>query len=278
MQRSNMLERPISRRTALLGLGGIAGAGAVDAFGIEPRWLETSAHDVRVPRLPRDLEGFKVAQVTDAHLEALGAVEERILRALREHDVQVVALTGDIIDSSAGFAVLREFCSELAATGVRIVATLGNWEHWGEVPLDELRKLYGEHGVQLLVNEQAVIEGVAVCATDDATGGRVDFRGIRPDSKGDAKVLLTHSPVILDEMPADIPAFDLALAGHTHGGQVRLGPAAVPFVPRGSGRFVAGWYETAAGRAYVSRGTGTSIAPVRFTCRPEFPIFRLTQG
>lgn len=273
-----MPEPPVSRRTALLGLGGIAAVGAADAFGIEPRWLDTTSHDVPVPGLPRALDGFKVAQVTDAHLEKLGMVEERILSSIREYDVQLVVLTGDIIDSVSGFRVLREFCSALATTRVRAVATLGNWEHWGAVPLDRLRKFYGEWGVQLLVNEQSLIEGLAVCATDDATGGHVDFRGTRPDAKGDAKILLTHSPAILDETPADMPAFDLALAGHTHGGQVRLGPAAVPFVPQGSGRFVSGWYETSAGPAYVSRGTGTSIAPVRFTCRPELPILRLTQG
>jgi predicted MPP superfamily phosphohydrolase len=273
-----MPEPPVSRRTALLGLGGVAAIGAVDAFGIEPRWLDTTSHDVPVARLPRALDGFKVAQVTDAHLSGLGAVEESILSAIREHDVQLVVLTGDIIDSASNFWVLREFCAELAATGVCAVATLGNWEHWGAVPLDLLRNFYREAGVQMLVNEQSIIEGVAVCATDDATGGQVDFRGTRPDLKGDAKLLLTHSPAILDEMPDGMPAFDLALAGHTHGGQVRLGPAAVPFVPQGSGRFVAGWYETAAGPAYVSRGTGTSIAPVRFTCRPELPILRLTHG
>ena len=70
----------------------------------------------------------------------------------------------------------------------------------------------------------------------------------------------------------------LNLAGHTHGGQVRFGAGLVPFVPPGSGRFVSGWYDTPAGRAYVSRGTGTSILPVRFTCRPELPVFRLRQG
>lgn len=273
-----MIEPPVSRRTALLGLGGTLGAGVVDAFGIEPRWLDVTQHDVPVARLPRALSGFKVAQVTDAHLGELGAVEESILSAIREYDVPVVVLTGDIIDSASGFGVLRELCSELATTGVRAVATVGNWEHWGAIPLDQLRKLYGEFGVQLLENEQSIIEGVAVCATHDATGGQVDFRRTRPDTKGDAKILLTHSPALLDEMPADMPSFDLALAGHTHGGQVRVGPGAVPFVPPGSGRFVSGWYETAAGPAYVSRGTGTSIAPVRFTCRPELPILRLVQG
>ena len=63
----------ISRRNALIALGGIAGAAA--AFGLEPRWLDTTSHDVPASGLPRGLEGFKIAQVTDAHLGALGVVD-----------------------------------------------------------------------------------------------------------------------------------------------------------------------------------------------------------
>src|SRR5690606_7312163 len=138
----------ITRRTALLGLGAVSGAGLVDAFGLEPNWLDVTTHDVPTPHLPRDLDGFKIAQVTDAHLDDLSSVEETILETIRREDVQVVALTGDIIDSLGGFDVLRQFCSELSGTGAKIVATLGNWEHWGKVPLDLLRSLYAEFGVQ----------------------------------------------------------------------------------------------------------------------------------
>ncbi len=49
----------------------------------------------------------------------------------------------------------------------------------------------------------------------------------------------------------------------------------VPFVPPGSGRFVAGWYRDTFAPTYVATGIGTSLAPVRFLCRPEMPIFTL---
>jgi predicted MPP superfamily phosphohydrolase len=52
----------------------------------------------------------------------------------------------------------------------------------------------------------------------------------------------------------------------------------VPFRPPGSGRFVSGWYDVPIGRAYVSRGTGLSVVPARFGCRPELPVFTLRQG
>lgn len=271
-------ERRISRRKALLGLGAASGAGLVDAFGIEPSWLDVATHEVPITALPRGLDGLKVAQVTDAHLSEMGSLEEQLLETIRAERVQIVALTGDIIDSTSAFGALGDFCSELARTGARVLATLGNWEHWGKIPLDELRRLYSAFGVQLLVNEETRAEGIAFSVTDDSTAGEVDFHRAISNAQPEARILLTHSPSILDGLPSAAPRFDLALAGHTHGGQLRLSSHVVPFVPPGSGRFVGGWYETAKGRAYVSRGTGTSIIPARFTCRPEMPIFRLRQG
>lgn len=252
--------------------------GVLDAVVIEPNWLEVTTHAVSVPKLPRGLDGFTIAQVTDAHLQAIGAVEESIADALRAHNVQLLVLTGDIIDSGARLDVLQDFCRGLRTPGMTMIATVGNWEHWGRVAVAELAAAYQRANARLLVNDATILpDGVKVFATDDSTGGTPEL-GSLDSAGGDARVLLTHSPELLDRIDPGARGFGLALAGHTHGGQVRLGSAVVPFLPGGSGRFVAGWYDLPGCRAYVSRGTGTSIAPVRFTCRPELPIFTLRQG
>jgi predicted MPP superfamily phosphohydrolase len=232
-----------------------------------------------VPGLPRHLDGFAIAQITDAHLTSLGQVEQAIASVVRTEQVQLVALTGDIIDAARRLPLLEEFCSALRGEGRTLVATLGNWEHWGEIPSRDLRNAYARGGAQLLVNQfQVLSDGVQLCATDDDTGGTVQFEDAIGGGGADARVLLTHSPGFLDSVPGHFAPFALTVAGHTHGGQIRLGADLVPFVPPGSGRFVSGWYDLPIGRVYVSRGTGTSIVPARFTCRPELPIFRLRQG
>ncbi|HXI02482.1 MAG TPA: metallophosphoesterase [Candidatus Saccharimonadales bacterium] len=74
------------------------------------------------------------------------------------------------------------------------------------------------------------------------------------------------------------PPLDLILAGHTHGGQVRLpwyGPVEWELIP---GNYVAGRYETRGSMVYVSRGIGTSILPVRFDCPPEIVVFESGPG
>lgn len=267
-----------SRRAFLAGTGAIAVGVALDAFLVEPRWLDVSSHEVTIPGLPRDLEGFAVAQVTDAHLTQIGAVEEAIYRTLQKNDIQLVVLSGDMIDSVLRLESLKRFCSGLRKKGTVIVASLGNWEHWGQVPVADLADAYSDLGIKLLVNDGiGLAEGLRVFATDDATGGTPRIRKLY-DDRASAMLLVTHSPAFLDSTSLLPGAFSLALAGHTHGGQLRLGPGAVPFLPQGCGRFLAGWYDTRGGRAYVSRGTGSSILPARFTCRPELPIFRLRQG
>lgn len=269
----------VTRRRVLVGTGAVGALGVIDAFGVEPRWLDVSRHDVPVPRLPSALEGFRIAQVTDAHLHELRAVEDAIVRVVAEDDVRLVVLTGDIVNDARGFSHLQELCRALAARGRTLLATYGNWEHRGNIAPDVLAKTYAAVGATLLVNDALVVDSaLSVVATDDSLSGRVRLsEALSKRANAPASLFLTHCPEFFDRVPKDVGRFDLSLAGHTHGGQARLGSFA-PVLPPGSGRFVSGWYDAPAGRAYVSRGTGTSIAPVRFSCRPELPIFTLRRG
>jgi uncharacterized protein len=268
------LRRHLTRRNLLIGLGAGAVVSAVDAFAIEPAWLEVTRHQLALADLPEVLVGFSIAQITDAHLTRIGRVEHALLAAIRDAAPQVVALTGDLVDNDHDLGVLTELCAALTELGVRTVACLGNWEHWGEVSLDRLRSSYASAGATLLVDEWWDFDsGLAIYASDDSTGGRPRVCPRAP--RAPVELLLTHSPAFVDESAAR--GFDLCLAGHTHGGQIRVGSLA-PFTPPGSGRFVAGWYESDMGPLYVSRGTGTSLVPARFLCRPELAIITLARA
>ena len=83
---------------------------------------------------------------------------------------------------------------------------------------------------------------------------------------GDRRIPLTP---FFDTVAGRVP---LVLAGHTHGGQVRLPLIPTLWLPRGSGHFLAGWYAERGSRMYVSRGIGTSVLPIRFRCPPELSI------
>lgn len=241
-----------------MGVGAALVAGAFDALVVEPHWLDVTTHDVPVAGLPRALEGFTIAQISDAHLARIGPVENAIARELRARDVQLTVLTGDIIDAPDKLSVLREFADGLRKQGMSALATLGNWEHWGKIAGPELATAYADVGVSLLVNAHTTLaDGVQVFATDDATGGEPRLSTLTT-SNGDARLLLTHSPDLLDGMDSMLGRFSLSLAGHTHGGQVRLTSAVVPFVPAGSGRFIAGWCCLNRLTPCLNRGAPTS--------------------
>jgi hypothetical protein len=123
----------------------------------------------------------------------MGRVEEAISRELQARDVQLLVLTGDIIDSTDGLDTLRAFCDGVRRRGMAAIATLGNWEHWGKVPAPELRAAYADTNVKLLVNEATIVgDGLQVFATDDSTGGSPRLECLR-SPRGDARLLLTHS-------------------------------------------------------------------------------------
>lgn len=269
----------ITRRRVVAGGGAALLIGAIDAFAIEPTWLDVNHYDVPVPSLPQALDGYRVAQITDAHLHGLGRVEQRIVDEIERFDVKLVILSGDIVNGEEDFGLLQEFCRELTARKRSVLATVGNWEYWGNVDPYQLTETYASVGVTLLRNEAHRPDaGLCVVTTDDSLTrrARLDVALSKRETAA-ASLFVTHCPELFDRVPRGVDRFDLALAGHTHGGQLRVGSIA-PFTPPGSGRFVSGWYDLPFGRAYVSRGTGTSVAPARFGCRPELPVFTLRRA
>jgi predicted MPP superfamily phosphohydrolase len=92
------------------------------------------------------------------------------------------------------------------------------------------------------------------------------------------QIWLLHEPAQLDGAAwPDGPPPLLTLAGHTHGGQIRC-PGVPPILPQGSGRYLAGLYQTRRGPFYVSRGVGAATPRMRVLCPAELPIFELRRA
>jgi uncharacterized protein len=276
-----------SRRRFLAGLSILPLAAVANGALIEPRRVTLTWHRV-TPNGIGSGPTLRVLQLSDLHLQEVGRFERRIAEQVNDLGADVIALTGDAIDKADRIGELDRFL-RLLKPGPRKIATLGNWEHWSRVDLVELRQTYAASGCELMVNESLVLhhDGVEVLVTgvDDWTGGAPDIRaalaGIPPRH---SHMVIAHSPVYRDVLTAagwsggegqrapDEQTVSLMLSGHTHGGQVSLFGWA-PVRPRGSGRYVAGWYRDGGLPMYVSRGLGTSVAPVRFGSPPEIAVF-----
>jgi predicted MPP superfamily phosphohydrolase len=270
------------RRRFFAAAGAAAGAVlAADAFAIEPRRVQLTRHDVPVPRLPRALEGLRIAQVSDLHLPACRGPAEEALELLAAEPPEIVLHTGDALEVFAAAPVLAELGGLLRGT-VATAAVLGNWEHRVALTGRAAEQAWGRAGVALLANSHLTVRvgdaSLALVGLDDLLHAHPDIEAARrglPD--GIVELWLGHEPEIADRVPATVPRPALLLCGHTHGGQIRL-PGVRPFTPVGSGRYVAGWYRDAAVPLYVSRGIGTAEIRARFRCPPEVAVFRLTSA
>lgn len=264
-------------RRRVLGCCGVGAAGiALDAFVVEPRWLDVARYDVQVPGLAQASDGFRLAHLSDLHLGSVGAIHDAIANELRRFAPQMTFISGDTIESEDALPELEALTSLIAeAAKTTVLATAGNWEHWGKVPLDSLRGAYARAGAKFYSNEAPRFEGVQVIAVDDFCSGNADAVESMARAEGGApRIVVTHAPGLFDALPAGFPDFALALAGHTHGGQVCAAGAAV-WTPPGSGSFVEGRYETPRGPLFVSRGVGMSVFAARLTCRPEISLITL---
>lgn len=251
----------------LSGLGGRARTNFLDVRVVEQHW--------HLPALPEGLDGFRLLQLTDLHLDldpALTPVlQERI--SSTPHDAAVV--TGDYRDSTDEdpgpcLAGMRRLIPCLSP---RRFGILGNHD------FIEMAAPLEEAGLPILLNEHAWIDGtgngLAVAGVDDPHFYKThDFsraHGGLPD--GACTILLCHTPEAAEEAAA-FPS-SLMLCGHTHGGQICL-PGGIPLVcpvrksmPRDR---IRGAWRCGHLQGYASPGTGSCGVAARFHCPPEITV------
>src|SRR3989449_545726 len=274
----------LTRRRFLLGAAGAFGAAALgDAFGVEPTAIDVTRHDLPVPQLPPALAGVRIACVTDVHLSRGVPPSARALVArLAVERPDIVLLAGDICNRRDDLATLASWVRDARGSAATF-ATLGNWEH--EAGIDRLagERAYGRAGVELLYNSTArvTLRGAAltVVGIDDPVLGQPDLpRALAAVGAEDHSIWIVHAPGYVDGVPRDAaPRPAAILAGHTHGGQIRL-PFYTPYTPTGSGRIVAGGYRDTIAPLYVARGIGAAGGRARLFCPPELPGFTLEKG
>jgi hypothetical protein len=239
--------------------------------GIESYWIAVTRHTFLPPAGVKLEAPLKIAHLTDLHTRGIGRRERILLAILDAENPDVIVVTGDTVSTTD--KETRPLLSALRAPlGVYVVR--GNWENWSAMGNE--RAHYALTGARLLLNEGGPLRPDAWLAGVDDLTGAPDMDAALAGAPANAlRIALFHSPAYFDSVAGKL---HLALAGHSHGGQVRIPFLPPLWVPRGVGRYVEGWYELGSARMYVSRGVGTSILPIRFACRPEVAIITVTGG
>ncbi len=241
--------------------------GAVAALGMaygwfEAGWLRTRVLEVPVAGLPEELDGLRIAHLSDFHLgpPSRGAVAvRRAADWVRERRPDLTVVTGDLLSHSRGRAQLDEALRDLGA-----YAVLGN--HDVAVTRDPFSRAAALEGLQatLLDNSSSMLKLRGVPVQLAGAGPHPAGSLPAPDPAAVFRILLSHYP----RLRAD--GYRLVLAGHMHAGQIVL-----PY-PGGKIRFAhlrspltEGLYREGDVTLHVSPGLGTTFVPFRLFARPE---------
>jgi len=253
---------------------------AVWTFFIEPNILTITSFNVK----NKDLKGLKVVFVGDFHVKPNQRKNLiKVVNKINDQHPDLILCTGDFVSGrkEKNTLPIEEISKELSKLKSKygFYTVLGNHDWWqdGEKIGHELEK----HGIIVLGNENKIIningKKLYIAGVEDLSTRYIDL-GKALNKTSSPTILLTHSPDVFpfiskQENQELTKKVDLTLAGHTHGGQVRIPFVGPLIVPSDYGKKYANGLITENGKQmFVTKGIGTSILPVRFNCMPEIVV------
>jgi hypothetical protein len=269
---------PVRRRFLRSGAAGLAAMPFfLSGYGAAHAGREYDIEEIHLP-FGRPL---RLVQLTDIHAGIFMTREEmrRYTEKVIDLRPDLFVLTGDYVTNSIVF--LSGCLEEMARVRARFgtFATLGNHEHW-VAGLTELRAIFERHRIPLLQNDHRVItteQGpFAVAGIDDMRSGRPDLgAALKGLGRSIPTILLSHRPEIFPRAAA--AGVEITLAGHYHGGQIKLGlPGMDLSLAHLRTPYPEGLFRIGSSHLYVSRGIGTTFTPVRLNAPPEVTLLELS--
>lgn len=264
------------------GAVGLAAAALGWARYVEPRRLEVTAWEVPLGGLAPQ-SAVSLLHVTDLHVGSVAISPQILMRLLGPAALssRLLCLTGDFCDRPAEIPAVEAFLAPLlhamALQSGQAVAAFAVWgNHDAKAGVPALRTVMGRLGVVVLENEAVKVGDLWIAGVRDPTRHEDELeRALAGIPPGEPFILLAHNPNIFPRAAA--AGVPLTLAGHTHGGQVRVG-GLQRLSRTGRNKYgPGGWYRLGERALYVSRGLGTSFLPLRFGVRPEVSLFHLVE-
>jgi predicted MPP superfamily phosphohydrolase len=262
------------------GLGvGLALLGSYPFF-IEGKILCVNEYRLPVIGLPRNFNNFRIAHLTDLHYGFLvsSSFIRKAVRLANESKPDLTVCTGDYVHERNGTQQIDTVWPLLAELKAKygVFSVLGNHDHWADFErseywLNKTGQNIRHRSVKIVKNDQEIWIGGAGDFYEDTPGIDTAFSKTPEDA---CKILLTHNPDTIDGHYST--KINLALAGHTHGGQVNIPFIGPPIIPVHNKNYTSGYIAAPATNIFISRGIGWAILPVRFNCLPEVAILHLT--
>lgn len=288
----DIVKRKFSRRDFLKMTGYfflssfLAGSGGL-AYGVfvEPEELDVNEVKIKLPRLPHQFSGYRIAQFSDLHMggwmngERLRKVVDLVIK--QQPDLVVITgdfFTGPVWDENLVNAA-KEFVEEISrlTAGFKTLGVLGNHDYWSDAA--ETRKALEMGGVIEIGNGFHTLERdgqqLHIAGVDDIWYEHDNLNEVLSKlPENGAAILLAHEPDFADKS-AKTGRFDLQLSGHSHGGQIVLPFIGAPVLPWLGQKYASGLYKVGNMWQYTNRGVGMVDLSIRWNCPPEITVFTL---
>ncbi len=249
---------------------------------IQNNYLIVTHYTYENAKLPKDLEGYRIVQISDLHNASFGKENERLVSKIAELQPDMIVITGDVVDSGhTNVEVALEFAGQSAALAPTYYIT-GNHENWLKAwekayllaELEKLGVVCLEDELVQIVHEESVFALIGL--NDESLMGNTLHKVLEGADSGQVQILLAHEPQYLDNYAAS--GVDLVFSGHAHGGQFRL-PFVGGLVAPGQGFFpeyTEGEHVKGSTTMIISRGLGNSVVPLRLFNLPEIVCVELS--
>jgi predicted MPP superfamily phosphohydrolase len=252
-----------SRRRFLL-LSALLSPGLVyaDAAWVEPEWVK-----IRHVKLGIKKPTHRVVHITDAHHKGDRAYLESVVARINGLSPDLVCFTGDLIEESKFLPEVLEIFQKIKSP---LYGVPGNHDYWSDASFADMGKAFAATGGAWLMDTRVMTHDGQV-----QVAGATCMRGppsALPPKTGVKNIMLLHYPLMAESVQQ---RFDLLLAGHSHGGQVRLPFYGALVLPYWVGKYDLGLFRVPAGPLYVNPGLGWLFANYRLNCRPEITVFEI---
>jgi uncharacterized protein len=241
--------------------------------------VEIAERTLALERLPARLEGLSIAHLSDMHMSGRISIDffHEMVDRTNALAPDLVAITGDIVDAAECLDWIVPTLSRLNAP-LGVYGIVGNHDVWVDVP--SLLMKMAEAGIVNMGGRSKRLEiaGESVLLTGNELPWIVPEHDAHEEERAASadcslRVLLSHAPDQINW--ARRRNYDLMLAGHTHGGQIRFPIVGAILAPSIYGtKYASGLYYKAPTLMHVSRGV-SGLFPVRYNCRPEITLIKL---
>ena len=242
------------------------------SYFIEPNQLELNKYIVQ----DEELKGIKIVFASDFHIKPHQQKRlEKIVELINVQSPDIVVSAGDFVCGHTEHSTMHP---QKIAEGLSKIkskhgfyTTLGNHDGWYDRWY--IKELLEEKNIKVLNNKNVKLnikgKDIYIAGVEDVMTAFPNVEDALQGTKSPT-ILLTHNPDIFPEVPNRV---NLTLAGHTHGGQVRLPIIGPLFTASNYGnKYAIGMVEENGKKLIITRGIGVSILPVRFNCLPEINV------